>query len=221
MAGHVLCLAIRPRQLAELKFAGDGAVISSRATDLRSPASTQRNRQLQPVQRIAKPAPERRRRPHPHRLIDETPPNRPVFFDRPPQGCQRSIADPLLHGNPCMSDPRTSKLPEVHAPGLLGATLLQPLPPLSPVDMDGAKKPSSLQKLIKRVASLGQHARHSSENIDPASRSTTDLASTTPSSSRPSSMAEQEEDYSSLPLVDRWVHKVCFPCFRLAGMACI
>ncbi|KAK4207546.1 armadillo-type protein [Rhypophila decipiens] len=71
-------------------------------------------------------------------------------------------------------------------------------------------KTSSFQKLIKKVATLGRSSKKSktASEDDPAGR-TQHQSPPKPASVRTSSDAmAEEEDFSSLPLTDRWVHKV-------------
>ena len=119
--------------------------------------------------------------------------------------------------------------------------LQTPLPnaPRVPI-MVGSRKPLSLQRLIKRVSSLGRPPSFDSKTTSSkSSQSTSSLPSfpdpstryprlsseshypSTPEISQPESpptprskpkaaIMGDEEDFSSLPLTDRWVHKVRF-----------
>ena len=77
--------------------------------------------------------------------------------------------------------------------------------------MSGPKTSSPIQSLIKRVISLGQSKDPFLDRLgiskhwdfhQPLSKPTAEA----------NKMAE-EEDFSSLPLTDRWVHKVCYRYF--------
>lgn len=93
--------------------------------------------------------------------------------------------------------------------------------------MTGRWKPPWLQKLIKRTSTLGSEKRKTCLSTDRLTNHTDQLArsprrhllksclldsdSTTTSPSieeEQPAMADGEEDFSSLPLTDRWVHKV-------------
>jgi hypothetical protein len=84
----------------------------------------------------------------------------------------------------------------------------------SHIDMNSRRPRASLRNLIKKTACLGRR-RHRSETARPPTpkeeHSGFDAARLNPLSAlcrRRPNMAE-EEDFSSLPLTDRWVHKVC------------
>lgn len=59
---------------------------------------------------------------------------------------------------------------------------------------------SSIRKLTRRAADLARSTRPTPEDTDISSLEAWTII-----------MADGEEDYSSLPLTDRWVHKVKLP----------
>ncbi|KAK0661711.1 armadillo-type protein [Cercophora samala] len=92
--------------------------------------------------------------------------------------------------------------------------------------MTGRWKPRWLQKLIKRTSTLGSEKPNTRLSTDRLTNHTdqlvhspqkhllksclldSDSTTTSPSIDEQPAMADGEEDFSSLPLTDRWVHKV-------------
>jgi hypothetical protein len=89
----------------------------------------------------------------------------------------------------------------------------------SAANMDGRKK-HPFQKLIRRIASLGQQSpadddgndaenhHHHTAGRTPRHLFRSDARRRSASTTATSGTMAEEEDFSSLPLTDRWVHKV-------------
>ena len=73
--------------------------------------------------------------------------------------------------------------------------------------MKGPKTSSPIQSLIKRVISLGHSKDPFLDRLGISKHWDSPQPLSKPAADA-NKMAE-EEDYSSLPLTDRWVHKVC------------
>ena len=82
--------------------------------------------------------------------------------------------------------------------------------------MNTRRSNKPLIKLINKVISFCQpdESTHDIDNpAKPSLRASTDLESTPPKTPEKHNKMAEEEDFSSMPLADRWVHKV-----HLAGL---